>query len=98
MTITEEQQQIYTDMLDMLTWKLEKEITNYALDDQEDLLDEDEGYVSRSLSWSRGTKVHRIVINPYGQFRWVEDKTPKNLLIQITNTNLETVYSVLGEV
>ena len=98
MTITAEQEQIYTDMLDMLTWKLEKEITNYALEDQEDLLDEEEGYLSRSLCWSRGTKTHRTVINPYGQFRWVEDKTPKNLLVQITNTNLETVYSVLGEV
>lgn len=97
MTITDKDKEIYQDMLDMLTWELEKEITNYALDSQEDLLDEEEGYVSRILSWSRGTKVHRMVINPYGQFRWVEDKTPKNLLVQITNTNLETVYSVLGE-
>ena len=48
MTITTEQEKIYTDMLDMLTWKLEKEITNYALEHQEDLLDEEEGYLSRS--------------------------------------------------
>lgn len=98
MTITAEDKKIYTDMLDMLTWKLEKEITNYALDDQQDLLDEEEGYMSRSLKWSRGTKTHRMVINPYGQFRWVQEKTPSNLLVQVTNTNLETVYSVLGDV
>ena len=98
MTITAEEKNTYIDMLDVLTWQLEKEISNYALESHEDLMDESEGYMSRSLKWSRGTKTHRMVINPYGQFRWVEDKTPKNLLVQITNTNLETVYSVLGEV
>jgi hypothetical protein len=98
MTITASEKKNYQDMLDMLTWKLEKEISNYVLEDQEDLLDEDEGYVSRSLKWSRGTKHHQMVINPYGQLRWVEEKTPMNLVVQISNTNLETVYSVLGGV
>ena len=56
MTITTEQEKIYTDMLDMLTWKLEKEITNYALEHQEDLLDEEEGYLSRSCAGAGGRR------------------------------------------
>lgn len=98
MTITASEKKNYQDMLDVLTWKLEKEISNYVLEDQEDLLDEDEGYVSRSLRWSRGTRDHQMVINPYGQLRWVEEKTPMNLVVQVTNTNLDTLYSVLGGV
>ena len=97
MTITDKEKNIYQDMLDMLTWKLEKEISNYSLESTEDLLDEEEGYISRNLRWSRGTKVHRMVINPYGQIRWVENKTPLNLLMQVANTNLDSVYGVLGE-
>ena len=97
MTITEEDRKVFVDMLDMITWRLEKEISNYALESHEDLLDEEEGYMSRSLTWSRGTKTHGMVINPYGQFRWVEEKTPMNLLVQVTNSNLETAYMVLGD-
>ena len=97
MTITEKDKRAFVDMLDMITWRLEKEISNYALESQEDLLDEEEGYMSRSLKWSRGTRTHQMVINPYGQFRWVQEKTPMNLLVQITNTNLDTAYSVLGD-
>jgi len=97
MTITEEDRKVFVDMLDMITWRLEKEITNYSLESQEDLVDEEEGYMSRSLTWSRGTKTHQMVINPYGQFRWVQEKTPTNLLVQVTNSNLETAYLVLGD-
>ena len=54
MTITTEQEKIYTDMLDMLTWKLEKE--NYALEHQEDLLDEEEGYQGRGCAGAGGRR------------------------------------------
>jgi hypothetical protein len=97
MNITEEEKEVYTDMLDVMTWRLEKEISNYELEEYEDLLDEHEGYISRSLKWSRGTKTHGIVLNPWGQFRWVQEKTPQNLLVQISNANLETAFRFLED-
>ena len=73
MTITAEEKNTYIDMLDVLTWQLEKEISNYALESHEDLLDE--GYMSRAQV-GRGTKP--IMVSPWA-VQWVEQKTPSNL-------------------
>ena len=97
MNMTEEDQKIYTDMLDNLVWRYEKEIANYAIEDTEDLDDQEFSCISRRITWSRGSKEHQIVVTPYGQIRYADKDVPRNLIIQITNSTLETVYNLIGE-
>ena len=97
MNMTKEDKMIYTDMLDNLVWRYEKEIANYAIESTEDLDDETFSCISRRITWSRGSKEHQIVVTPYGQIRYADRDVPRNLIIQMTNTTLETVYDLIGE-
>ena len=86
----------YTDMLDGLTWEIETAITNYELEVVEDLHDEENDIIIRAMKWSRGDKHHTIIITPFGQLRHVSKNTPINLLHQIVNTAVATMWDIVG--
>ena len=93
MTTTEKETQ--TELLDVLQNQLEKSIYNYALDDIEDLNDEEYDQIVRTIYFSRGSKNHWVVITPYGQIRSSSKSSPKDLMVQIGNAAIEMVYKHL---
>lgn len=93
MTISEQETQ--TQLLDILQEQLEKVISNYALDQVEDLNDEEYDQIVRTMYFSRGNKEHWVVMTPYGQIRSSSKSTPKDLIVQIGNASIELLYASL---
>ncbi len=76
--------------------QVEKEvISNYALDQVEDLNDEEYDQIVRTMYFSRGNKEHWVVMTPYGQIRSSSKSTPKDLIVQIGNAAIELLYASL---
>jgi hemolysin-activating ACP:hemolysin acyltransferase len=93
MTIDEES--YYKESLSHLESILESNISNYALDDSEELYDEDNDLSLRALKWSRGDKEWYVVITPFGQIRSAHKDAPHNLIIQISNTLVDVILEML---
>ena len=93
MTTSEQETQI--QLLDILQEQLEEVISNYALDQVEDLNDEEYDQIVRTMYFSRGTKEHWVVMTPYGQIRSSSKSTPRDLIVQIGNAAIELLYSSL---
>jgi len=93
--MTTAEQETQTELLSILQEQLEEYISNYALDQIEDLNDEEYDQVVRTMYFSRGNKEHWVVMTPYGQIRSASKSSPKDLIIQISNASLELVYSSL---
>jgi len=103
MTKTQEANDIA--LLDLLQAELEDSIYNYALEDTEDLYDDEDDVILRALRWSVGTSVYMVVINPLGYIKThfsmspddVENGEaggiPDDLLLQVTNTILSLTYN-----
>lgn len=84
-------------LLDGLTEYLEKSIPNFVLEKTEDLIDTESGGITvRAMWWNRGEKTHIVVISPYGQFKHIAPGTPINLVQQIVNQNVSTMWQFLG--
>jgi hypothetical protein len=82
-------------LLDILQEHLEEFISNYALDQVEDLNDEEYDQIVRTMYFSRGNKEHWVVMTPYGQIRSSSKSTPKDLIVQIGNASIELFYASL---
>lgn len=93
MTTSEQETQI--QLLDILQEQLEEVISNYALDQVEDLNDEEYDQIVRTIYFSRGNKEHWVVMTPYGQIRSSSKSTPRDLIVQIGNAAIELLYSSL---
>jgi hypothetical protein len=76
MTILEQETQ--NKLLDILQEQLEESVSNYALDQVEDLNDEEYDQIVRSMYFSRGNKEHWVVMTPYVQIRSSSKSTPKD--------------------
>jgi|TARA_B100002051_G_C16689495_1_gene614636 hypothetical protein len=97
MSITLSQKKEYQGLLDLFTGELEDNISNYVLEDAEDIEDEEFNIMVRSIRWSRGDKTHKVVISPYGEIRFVEGNTPKNLIVQMSNVVATYLYDALED-
>jgi len=80
----------------MQSW-LENEISNYELVRIEDLDDQENEQVVRSLWWSRGIKEFFIVLAPRGGIRGWSNSIPKELLVQCHNTIAEHLIQIIEE-
>ena len=87
MTVTDREEMV--EMMDHITFYLERNITNYELEAAEDLHDEDLDQIVRALKWTRGDKQHFVTITPFGFIRHVDKAAPKNLVIQMSNSVLD---------
>lgn len=83
---------------------LEEDISAYALQNPENLYDQDNQEILRKLEFSRGLKHHQIVLAPDGFIRWVSSQFPSTLLQDIHNAllgieilNDENPYSPLSD-
>ena len=93
--MTSSEQETQTQLLDILQEQLEEVISNYALDQVEDLNDEEYDQIVRTMYFSRGNKEHWVVMTPYGQIRSSSKSTPKDLIVQIGNASIELLYASL---
>jgi hypothetical protein len=93
--MTSSEQETQTQLLDILQEQLEEVISNYALDQVEDLNDEEYDQIVRTMYFSRGNKEHWVVMTPYGQIRSSSKSTPKDLIVQIGNASIELFYASL---
>jgi hypothetical protein len=69
---------------------LENSITSYALENPENLFDEEYQQILRKIEFSRGLKRHQVVVAPDGFIRWVSNGFPSSLLLEIHNALVET--------
>lgn len=95
MTTKEMENQI--ELLDLLQDQIEECISNYALDEVEDLNDEEYDQIVRTMYFSRGCKEHWIVLTPYGQIRSTSKALPNDLIVQINNASIELWFSALED-
>ena len=81
------EEEIQSDLiaLDVIEKLLDKEISSFALEDQENLFDEEFNEIIRKFEFSRGLKIHLIVIGPDGFIRWMSKGFPSILLLEIHN-------------
>jgi len=93
--MTTSEQETQTQLLDILQEQIEEVISNYALDQVEDLNDEEYDQIVRTMYFSRGNKEHWVVMTPYGQIRSSSKSTPKDLIVQIGNASIELLYASL---
>jgi hypothetical protein len=93
--MTTSEQETQSQLLDILQEHLEEFISNYALDQVEDLNDEEYDQIVRTMYFSRGNKEHWVVMTPYGQIRSSSKSTPKDLIVQIGNASIELYYASL---
>ena len=93
--MTTAEQETQTQLLNILQEQLEECISNYALDQIEDLNDEEYDQIVRTMYFSRGSKDHWVVLTPYGQIRSASKSSPKDLIVQISNASIELLYASL---
>ena len=102
MTKTQEANDIA--LLDLLQAELEDAIYNYAIEETEDLFDEEEDVILRALHWSVGTSRYVVVTHPLGFIKTLfslgadeEDEgetggIPDDFVLQVTNTILSFTH------
>lgn len=71
--------------LDAIQAVLEDSIADYALENPENLYDEDQQKILRKLEFSKGTKLFCLVVSPYGRWHLMNQKFPRLLLMEIHN-------------
>ena len=95
--MTEKEKMSYKDALDCITHMLEKEISNYALTEIEDLDDKEEDIMLRAHKFSRGMNEYWVVLSPMGHIRYTERHTPKNLIVQINNIAVNMLLDCVND-
>ena len=93
--MTTQEKEDQTQLLDLLQEQMEECISNYALEQVEDLNDEEYDQIVRTMYFSRGCKDHWVVLTPYGQIRSASKTSPKDLIIQINNASIELWFASL---
>ena len=71
--------------LDAIQVILEDSIADFALEDAENLYDEDNQGILRKLEFSKGTRSFILVITPDGYWRLLDGRFPRRLLMEIHN-------------
>lgn len=67
---------------------LDESIGSYAIENPENIYDEEYDQILRVLEFSRGLKTYQIVLAPDGFIRWMSPKFPGSLLREIHNSLL----------
>ena len=71
--------------LDAIQAILEDSIADYALENSENLYDEDNQEILRKLVFAKGIRSFWLVIAPDGNWRLINQKFPRLLLMEIHN-------------
>ena len=71
--------------LDAIQAVLEDSIADYALENPENLYDEDQREILRKLEFSKGTRSFCLVVSPGGRWHLKDKQFPRLLLMEIHN-------------
>jgi len=71
--------------LDAIQTILESSIADYALENPENLYDEDQREILRNLEFSKGSRSFYFVISPNGDWCFLHPRFPRSLLMDIHN-------------
>ena len=82
-----------TQILFFLEKYLEREISDYSLDESYDLIDTEEGNLIRAFWFSRGMEDTYICLSPLGEIKGIDREFPNGLLSQVT-TVLEDIEAM----
>ena len=77
----------HTDLslLDILQEVLEESISSYAIENPENLYDEEHSEIIRKLEFSKGLRSHFLIMSPLGILRMISDAFPLSLLVKVHN-------------
>ena len=81
-------EEIYLEIIEM---KLEEDISNYESQVLEPVFDEDTNAVMWVFEFSRGTKIHTLVIAPDNSIHAISPRFPQSLLLEITNSLIDNL-------
>ena len=71
--------------LNILQDVLEETIGSYEIQNAQNIYDEEFEQILRLLEFSRGLRNHKIILAPDGFIRWISEKFPSALLLEIHN-------------
>ena len=77
--------------LNILQDILEESIGSYAIQNAQNIYDEDFEQILGQLEFSRGLKNHKIVLAPDGFIRWISAEIPVSLMQEIHNPLMENI-------
>ena len=77
--------------LNILQDVLEESIGSFAIQNPQNIYDEEFVQILRLIEFSRGLKNYQIVFAPDGFIRWISPKFPSSLLLEIHNALVEIV-------
>ena len=83
--IPQEELDIQFGKLDLLQEAIEDDISEWAIDKQEDVIDNGEKGIVRCLIISRGLEEYFFCFDPTGQMRGYSKKLPRHLISRVCN-------------
>tara|TARA_A100000172_G_C2939209_1_gene75051 strand:- start:176 stop:469 length:294 start_codon:yes stop_codon:yes gene_type:complete len=87
--------EIENTCLDMIEDSLVEDITSYELINIENIYDDEIDIVYRGYTFNRGNEDYKIAISPTGFIKCVSDDIPNNLIIDISNSLIYLLNSLI---
>ena len=87
--------EIENTCLDMIEESLEEDITSYELINSENIYDDDIDIVYRGYTFNRGNEDYKIAISPTGFIKSVSENITNNLIIDISNSLIYMLNSLI---
>ena len=91
--IPQKELDIQFEKLDILQEAIEDDISEWAIDKQEDVIDNGEKGIVRCLIISRGLEEYFFCFDPTGQIRGYSKKLPRHLISRVCNAMNDVVRS-----
>jgi len=78
-----EDENFYLANLDLIQEALENSIAAYAIQNEEDLFDEENLVILRKMEFSLGLKSFILIVSSSGHIRLIDSKMPRRLMLSI---------------
>ena len=78
-----EEESFHLENLDLIQEALESSIAAYAIQNEEDLFDEDNSIILRKMEFSLGLKSFMLIVSSSGHIRVIDSKMPRRLMLSI---------------
>ena len=78
-----EEENFHLENLDLIQEALENSIAAYAIQNEEDLFDEENHIILRKMEFSLGLKTFILIVSPSGHIGVIDSKMPRRLMLSI---------------
>jgi len=78
-----EEENFHLENLDLIQEALEHSIAAFAIQNEEDLFDEDNHIIIRKMEFSLGLKSFILIVSSSGHIRVIDSKMPRRLMLSI---------------